>query len=123
MSMNLCNIAVLNIKGSDYLCIINFISKNEELNAKILIWSKKAERYKNIKKLLSHIKMGKNVLTFAILKLKKTIQFLKDVDIEKVLVSKKIFLVKKIISTLFITCIMIIKLTNYFWCFLKQALM
>ena len=58
--------------------------------------------------------MGKNVLTFAILKLKKTIQFLKDVDIEKVLVSKKIFLVKKIISTLFITCIMIIKLTNYF---------
>ena len=34
--------------------------------------------------------MGKNVLTFGILKLKKTIQFLKDVDIEKVLVSKKI---------------------------------
>ena len=40
--------------------------------------------------------MGKNVLTFGILKLKKTIQFLKDVDIEKVLVSKKISFGEKI---------------------------
>ena len=34
MSLNLSNIAILNIKGSDYLCMINLISKNE---AKILM--------------------------------------------------------------------------------------
>ena len=32
MSMNLSNIAILNIKGSDYHCIISWISKNEAIN-------------------------------------------------------------------------------------------
>ena len=32
MSMNLSNIAILNIKGSDYCCIISLISKNEAIN-------------------------------------------------------------------------------------------
>ena len=32
MSMNLSNIAVLNIKGSDYCCIFSLISKNEAMN-------------------------------------------------------------------------------------------
>ena len=32
MSINLSNIAVLNIKGSDYCCIISLISKNEAIN-------------------------------------------------------------------------------------------
>ena len=32
MSMNLSNIAILNIKGSDYCCIISGISKNEAIN-------------------------------------------------------------------------------------------
>ena len=32
MSMNLSDIAVLNIKGSNYGCIISFISKNETIN-------------------------------------------------------------------------------------------
>ena len=32
MSMNLTNIAVLNIKDSDYRCIISLISKNEAIN-------------------------------------------------------------------------------------------
>ena len=40
-------------------------------------------KYKN---LLSHMKMGKAILTFV------DIKILKDVDIEKVLVSKKILL-------------------------------
>ena len=31
MSMNLINIAILNIKGSDYQCIIILISKNEAI--------------------------------------------------------------------------------------------
>ena len=30
--MNLSNIAILNIKGSDYCCIVSLISKNEALN-------------------------------------------------------------------------------------------
>ena len=32
MSMNLIDIAILNIRGSDYRCIINLISKNESIN-------------------------------------------------------------------------------------------
>ena len=32
MSMNLSNIAILNIKGSDYCCIISSIRKNEVIN-------------------------------------------------------------------------------------------
>ena len=32
MSMNLSNIAIRNIKGSDYRCIISLISKNEAIN-------------------------------------------------------------------------------------------
>ena len=31
MSMNLSDIAILNIKGSDYYCIISIISKNEAI--------------------------------------------------------------------------------------------
>ena len=31
MSINLSNIAILNIKGSDYCCIISLISKNESI--------------------------------------------------------------------------------------------
>ena len=32
MSVNLSNISVLNIKGSDYRCIISLISKHETIN-------------------------------------------------------------------------------------------
>ena len=32
MSINLSDIAILNIKGSDYCCIISLISKNEATN-------------------------------------------------------------------------------------------
>ena len=31
-SVNISDIAILNIKGSDYLCIISLISKNEAIN-------------------------------------------------------------------------------------------
>ena len=45
--MNLSDIAILNIKGSDYRCIISLISKNEAIslmqNADL---AKKAEHYK-----------------------------------------------------------------------------
>ena len=62
------------------------------------------------------IKLGKEILTFGNTETEKskfchhkTPVFLKDVDIEKVLVSNKISLVKKTISTLLVTYIMIIK--------------
>ena len=32
MRMNLSDIAILNIKGSEYRCIISLISKNEAIN-------------------------------------------------------------------------------------------
>ena len=32
MSVNLRDIAILNIKGSNYCCIISLISKNEAIN-------------------------------------------------------------------------------------------
>ena len=32
LSVNLSNIAILNVKGSDYCCIISLISKNEGIN-------------------------------------------------------------------------------------------
>ena len=45
--MNLSSIAILNIKGSDYHCIISFISKNKAIdlmqNADL---TKKPEHYK-----------------------------------------------------------------------------
>ena len=53
MSVNLTNIAILNIKRSDYCCIISLISKNGVIN---LLQnddlSKKSETLENIKNLL-----------------------------------------------------------------------
>ena len=64
--------------------------------------------------------MGKEILTFGNIEIKKnkfyrhkTPIFLEDADIEKVLVSNKIsFVEKKTISTLLVTCIMVIKLNH-----------
>ena len=47
ISMNLSDIAILNIKGSDYRCIISLISKNEAINLlQNADLTKKAEHYK-----------------------------------------------------------------------------
>ena len=47
MSMNLSDIAILNIKGSDYRCIVSLISKNEAINLMQNVdLTKKAEHYK-----------------------------------------------------------------------------
>ena len=66
-----------------------------------MIWPKAwiIMKYKN---LLSHMKMGKAILTFV------DIKILKDVDIEKVLISKKIYSGEKTMSALLVTC-----MTNY----------
>ena len=100
MSMNLRDIAVLNIKGPDYCCVISLITKSwgHKLNAKYRFNQKTWSILKE-KNLLSHIKICKEILTFSKLKLKKNkfyrnktdSYFLKNVDIEKVLVSDKNF--------------------------------
>ena len=47
MSINLSDIAILNIKGSDYHCIISLISKMRLSNwCKTLIWPEKVKHYK-----------------------------------------------------------------------------
>ena len=45
MSINLSNVAILNIKGSNYCCITNLISKNETTN--LLHCGKLWVKYKN----------------------------------------------------------------------------
>ena len=63
MSMNLSDIAILNIIASDYCCIISLISKNEAIklfqNAD-LTNKKKYPKLKNIKIFESIYKNGKN---------------------------------------------------------------
>ena len=46
MSMNLSNIAILNIKSADYCCIISGISKTEAINLMQNIDLTEAEHYK-----------------------------------------------------------------------------
>ena len=47
MSINLSNVAILNIKGSDYRCVISLISKNEAINLlQNADWPRKVEHYK-----------------------------------------------------------------------------
>ena len=65
MSMNLSDIAILNIKGSDYRCIISLISKNEAINLiQNVDLTEKNQIIIKHKNLLSHIKTGKEILTF-----------------------------------------------------------
>ena len=79
--------------------------------------TKKSRTLNNI---FSYIKMSKELLTCGDIEIEKnklychkTPILLGDVDIEKVLVSNKIsFGEKKTISTLLVTCIMIIKLSH-----------
>ena len=66
--MNLSNIVILSIKGSDYRCIISRISKNQAINLMQNTDSTKKMKNKN---LLSNINMSKEILTF------------EDIEIEK----------------------------------------
>ena len=69
--MNLSTIAILNIKGSDYCCFISLTSKNEAIN---LMHNADLTKKQNIikhKKLLSRIKMGKEILTFRNIEIEK----------------------------------------------------
>ena len=95
--MKLSVIAILNIKGPDYRCIVGLISKDEAIN---LMQNADLTEKVNIikhKNLLPHIKMGKEILTSGDNEIEKNKFYrnkapisLKDVDTEKVLVSNKI---------------------------------
>ena len=65
MSESLSDISSLNIKGSDYQCIISLISKNKaiKLMQKADLTGKNGILY-NIKNSFSYIKIGKEILTF-----------------------------------------------------------
>ena len=55
MPMNLSSIAILNIKGTDYCCIISLISKNEAINVMENVHlTKKVEHYKALKFLITY---------------------------------------------------------------------
>ena len=98
MSGKLSNIAVLNIKGSDYCYIISGISKNEATNLKQNTdLTKKGRTLWKIKNLFPYVKMDKEILTFGNIEIEKNTFYrykspipLRDVDINKVLVFNKI---------------------------------
>ena len=58
MSVNLSDISILNIKGSDYHFIISLISKNEAIN--MMQNADLAEKKQNIIKHKQHILISKN---------------------------------------------------------------
>ena len=95
MSINLSNIAILKVKNADYQCIINGISKGEAIKLMQNIDLTEKAEHKN---LLSYMKIGKTVLISGDTGIeknkfyhRKSPIFLEDRDIEKLLVSMKIF--------------------------------
>ena len=73
ISMNLNDITIINVKGFDYHCIISLISKNKDIKLMQNNDLTKKSRTLLNKKLLSNIKMGKEVLTFGDIEIGKKI--------------------------------------------------
>ena len=75
MSVNLSHIAILNIRGSDYRCIISLISTNEAINlmqnADLTVEHYKMRNIIKLKNLFSYIKTGKEILTFGNIEIEK----------------------------------------------------
>ena len=72
MFVNLNNIAILNIKCSNYRCIISLISNNEAMNLmQNADLNEKSGALQSIKNWFSYIKVGNQFLTF------------EDIEIEK----------------------------------------
>ena len=75
-SVNLSDIAILNIKGSDYCSIIILISKNETINLmQNSDFTKKKQNSIKHEYLFSYTKMGKKILTFGDIKIEKKTNF------------------------------------------------
>ena len=116
MFMNLRDIAILNIRSSDYGCIISGVRKNEAID----IMQDTNFTKEGDKNLLSRIKMGKENFVFVDFEIEKNKFYrykshvsLINVDTETALVSNKVYYgEKKAINTLLITYIMIIKLSH-----------
>ena len=71
MSINLNNIAILNIQGIDYCCIINGIGKSGAVNLlQNADLTEGREELKKFKTFITTYKMSKEIITFGILKLK-----------------------------------------------------
>ena len=67
MYKHLSDIAILNIKGSNYCCIISGIGKSEAIKLmQLSIWPGKTEHYKH---LLARTKMGKDISMLAAIRL------------------------------------------------------
>ena len=74
MCINLSHIAILNIKSSDYHCIISLISKNEATNLlQNADLTAKSGTLWNIKNIFSYVKMGEEIITFGKTEIKKII--------------------------------------------------
>ena len=72
ISMNLSDIFILNIKGSDYRCVIRLISKNETVNLmQNADLTEKSGTLENMKNLFSYVKMGKEILRFCGIEIEK----------------------------------------------------
>ena len=72
MSINLDDIAILNIRSVDYRCVVNGISKSKTVNLlqNADLSEKKGNTIKH-KNLLSHIKICKEVTTFGDIEVEK----------------------------------------------------
>ena len=95
MSVNLSDIAILIIKGSDYPCIISLISKNEAINL-----LQNVDLTEKIFK--SYIKIEKTITKFGDMEIKKQKNqerkrpiLIKNIDVNKIVVSNKVSLGKK----------------------------
>ena len=71
MSMNLGNVAILDIKGFDYCCIISRIIKITHVPITKHRIDRKKRSIRNSKIYLFHTKMGKEILTFGDSEIKK----------------------------------------------------
>ena len=69
MSINLSNIAILDINSSVYRCTISLISKNEGIN----LMQNADLTQKSIKSLFLYIKLGKELLTLGDIQIKTKI--------------------------------------------------
>ena len=95
ISVNLSDIAILIITGSDYHCIISLISKNEAINL-----LQNVDLTEKIFK--SYIKIEKTITKFGDMEIKKQKNqerkrpiLIKNIDVNKIVVSNKVSLGKK----------------------------
>ena len=110
--MNLNNIAILNINGANYYCIVNRVGKNEAINYwKALIRQKKWKFIKNSFPLLC-----KAIVTFVDIEVEKHKFLYPDFrrsDIKKYGYLTWYIQAKKVINILLVTKMTIIKLNHY----------